>query len=135
MPSAIVTGAATGIGKGIARTLAAAGAAVIVNYLDHPELANAVVADIAARGGNAAAVQADISRRLEVQRLFDETIRLFGRVDILVNNAAVALLKPLTDVSEADFDRVFSVNVKGTMFCCQRDRWPLHPAVDPHRNS
>ena len=63
--AAIVTGAATGIGKGIVRTLAADGAAVIVNYLDHPELANAVVADIAARGGNAAAVQADISRRSE----------------------------------------------------------------------
>ena len=117
---AIITGAATGIGRGIAKTLAGDGATVVVNYLDHPELADAVVADICAAGGKASAVQADISRPQEVRRLFDETMRLFGRVDILVNNAAVALLKPLAAVSEEDFDRVFSVNVKGTMFGCQQ---------------
>ena len=117
---AIVTGAATGIGKGIAKTLAADGATVIVNYLDHPELASAVVADIGVGGGKATAVQADISQRPEVERLFDETIGLFGRLDILVNNATLALLKPLSAVSETDFDRVFAVNVKGTMFGCQQ---------------
>ena len=117
---AIVTGAATGIGCGIAKGLASEGIAVIVNYLDHSEVANAVVDDISAIGGVACAVQADVSIRSDVEHLFDEAIRRFGSIDILVNNAVFALLKPLADVSEKDFDKVFSVNVKGPLFACQQ---------------
>ena len=116
---AIVTGAATGIGRAIATRLAADGAAVVVNHLDTPERAESVRADIEATGGTALVVQADVSRRAEFERLFSAALGRFGRVDILVNNAAVALLKPVAEASERDIDTVLSVNVKGLLWGCQ----------------
>jgi 3-oxoacyl-[acyl-carrier protein] reductase len=116
---AIVTGAATGIGRAIATRLAADGAAVVVNHLDTPERAESVRADIEATGGTALVVQADVSRRAEFERLFSGALGRFGRVDILVNNAAVALLKPVAEASERDIDTVLSVNVKGLLWGCQ----------------
>ena len=116
---AIVTGAATGIGKAIAFAFGAAGARVIVNHLDTPDLAEAVVAQISHDGGEALAVAADISSRAEFEALVSAGFDHFGSWDLLVNNAAVALVKPFGEVTEEEFDHSFQVNVKGTFHGCQ----------------
>jgi 3-oxoacyl-[acyl-carrier protein] reductase len=111
--TALVTGAATGIGKAIATALAAAGASVVINHNHTPGLAQKVVADIQAAGGAAIAVTADVSIRAEYQAMVDQLLAGFGRWDILVNNAAVAITKPFGTITEAEFDLSFAVNVKG----------------------
>lgn len=118
--AAIVTGAATGIGKGIAARLAADGAAVVVNHLAaQKEEAEAVAAGINGAGGSAVALDADISRREEFAALFERSTDRLGRVDILVNNAAVAPLTPIVEASDEQIDAVIAVNVKGTLYGCQ----------------
>ena len=117
---ALVTGGSKGIGQAIARRLAQDGAAVVVNYSASGEQAQATVADIEKAGGRAIAVKADVSRPEEVHRLFDSIQSHVGRLDILVNNAGVQLVKPLAEITEADFDRIFGINVKGTFFACQQ---------------
>jgi 3-oxoacyl-[acyl-carrier protein] reductase len=111
--TALVTGAATGIGKAIAGALAAGGARVVVNHPHTPEPAAAVVADIAAAGGVALAIAADISSRAEYQAMVQRLLGEYGRWDLLVNNAAVAVTKPFPQISGEEFDRSFAVNVKG----------------------
>jgi 3-oxoacyl-[acyl-carrier protein] reductase len=111
--AALVTGAATGIGKAIAAGLAEAGARVVVNHPHTPEPASKVVADIEAAGGTAVAIAADVRERAEFQAMVAELTREFGQWDILVNNAAVAITKPFATVTEAEFDLSFAVNVKG----------------------
>jgi 3-oxoacyl-[acyl-carrier protein] reductase len=118
--AALVTGAGRGIGRAIALRLARDGAAVVVNYAGSRDAAETAVRDIEQAGGRATAVQADVSQVPEVVRLFDGTFDAFGRLDILVNNAGVILYKFLADTSEAEFDRLMAVNVKGTYFCCQQ---------------
>jgi len=116
---AVVTGASKGIGAAIARELASAGAAVVVNYSNSPEQAAQVVESIKATGGAAKAVRADVSRPAEAKRLIDSTIREFGRVDILVNNAGAYEFIPLSGITEEHFDRIFDLNVKGLLFATQ----------------
>jgi 3-oxoacyl-[acyl-carrier protein] reductase len=111
--TALVTGAATGIGKAIAGALAAAGTRVVVNHPYTPEPAAAVVADIQAAGGSALAVAADISDRAEYQAMVQRLLGEYGRWDVLVNNAAVAVTKPFPQITQEEFDRSFAVNVKG----------------------
>jgi 3-oxoacyl-[acyl-carrier protein] reductase len=111
--TALVTGAATGIGKAIAGALAAAGARVVVNHPHTPEPAAAVVADIAAAGGAALAIAADISSRAQYRAMVERLLGEYGRWDVLVNNAAVAVTKPFPQITEEEFDRSFAVNVKG----------------------
>jgi 3-oxoacyl-[acyl-carrier protein] reductase len=111
--TALVTGAATGIGKAIAGALAAAGTRVVVNHPHTPEPAAAVVADIQAAGGSALAVAADISDRAEYQAMVQRLLGEYGRWDVLVNNAAVAVTKPFPQITQEEFDRSFAVNVKG----------------------
>jgi 3-oxoacyl-[acyl-carrier protein] reductase len=117
---ALVTGASRGIGRANALRLAREGAAVVINYYGSADTARQVVAEIEAASGRAVAVQADESQVGEVGRLFDEGLKHFGRLDILVNNAGVFFTKPLADVGEAEFDRNFAVNVKGTFFARQQ---------------
>ena len=117
---ALITGASRGIGRAIAQRLGREGAAVVVNYSGNLEAARATVAAVEAAGGRAVPVQADVGQAAEVERLFDETIRHLGRLDILVNNAGVMFNKPLAEVTEEEFDRIFAVNVKGTFFTCQQ---------------
>src|SRR3954471_12855347 len=95
---AVVTGASKGIGAEIARQLAAEGAAVVVNYASSKSGADRVVEDITSKGGRAIAVQADVARHADIQRLFAEAKSAFGRVDVLVNNAGVYEFAPLEDV-------------------------------------
>jgi 3-oxoacyl-[acyl-carrier protein] reductase len=111
--TALVTGAATGIGKAIAGTLAAAGARVVINHPHTPEPAATVVADIQAAGGAAIAIAADVSDRAEYQSMVERLLGEYGRWDVLVNNAAVAVTKPFPQITEDEFDLSFAVNVKG----------------------
>ncbi|ODA95890.1 3-ketoacyl-ACP reductase [Mesorhizobium sp. SEMIA 3007] len=117
--TAIVTGSSRGIGRAIAEGLAAQGAAVVINYVGNQKAADEVVAGIASKGGKALAIQADISSVSDVRRLFDETDSKLGAIDIVVANVGVAVIKPLTEATEADFDQVFGTNAKGTFFTLQ----------------
>ena len=112
---AIVTGASKGIGAGIAKRLAEAGAAVVVNYASSKEGADRVVTEIAKNGGRAVAVRADVAESTEIERLFAEAKRAFGRLDILVNNAGIYEFSPLEDVTEAHFHKQFDLNVLGLL--------------------
>jgi 3-oxoacyl-[acyl-carrier protein] reductase len=112
---AVVTGASKGIGAGIARALGASGASVVVNYSSSKEGADRVVADISKSGGKAIAVKGDVSKAADVQRLFAETKKAFGAVDVLVNNAGVYLFQPLEEVTEDEFHRQFNTNVLGSL--------------------
>ena len=116
---AVVTGASKGIGAGIARALAEAGAAVVVNYAGGKSGAENVVADIAAKGGKAVAVQADVSKAADVKRLFAEAKQAFGRLDILVNNAGVYQFDALESITEDGFHRMFNINVLGLLLASQ----------------
>jgi 3-oxoacyl-[acyl-carrier protein] reductase len=117
---AVVTGASKGIGAAIALHLARAGAAVVVNYASSREGADRVVAQITADGGRAVAVQADVSKNADIDRLFDETKQAFGRLDMLVNNAGVFEFRPLAEVNETHFRRQFDVNVLGLLLTTQK---------------
>src|ERR1700758_5110187 len=108
---AVVTGASKGIGAAIAKGLAAEGAAVVVNYASSKKDADRVVNEITAKGGKAVAVQGDVSKAAEVQNVFSETRRSFGKLDVLVNNAGVYEFAPLADITEQHFHRQFNTNV------------------------
>jgi len=112
---AVVTGASKGIGAAIAKKLAAEGAAVIVNYASAAKDAERVVAEIVSHGGRAIAVQADVSKTNDIDRLFTETIKQFGAVDILVNNAGIYQWGPIEDVTEEGFYHQFGINVLGPL--------------------
>jgi 3-oxoacyl-[acyl-carrier protein] reductase len=116
---AIVTGASKGIGAGIARALGAEGAAVVVNYASSKAGADQVVDEIISNGGNAIAVQGDVSQAEDVQRLFAETRERLGPVDILVNNAGVYQFHAIEAVNEPEFHRLFNTNVLGTLLTIQ----------------
>src|SRR5258705_8726738 len=116
---AIVTGASKGIGAGIAKGLADAGAAVVVNYASSKEGADRVVAEIASKGGKAIAVMGNVSKAADVKQLFEETIRAFGTLDVLVNNAGVYSFGPLESATEEEFHRQFNTNVLGLILATQ----------------
>lgn len=111
---AIVTGASRGIGAAVAKRLASDGFTVVVNYSGNADAAEAVIREIEDAGGKAISAQADVSNSADVRRLFDTAHEVFGGVDVLVNNAGIMALAPVADLSDADFDRLFAVNVKGS---------------------
>jgi 3-oxoacyl-[acyl-carrier protein] reductase len=114
---AIVTGASRGIGRAVAERFAAEGARVVVNYVAGAEAADAVVAGIAARGGEAIAVRADVTKVAAVAAMVATTLERFGRIDILVNNAGVMFLKGPLETTEEEWDRTIDVNLKGPYLC------------------
>ena len=116
---AVVTGASKGIGADIARHFAAEGAAVVVNYASSKEGADRVVDEITKRGGKAIAVQANVARKAEVERLFSAAKKAFGKIDILVNNAGVYDWSPLAEITEEQFHKHFDVNVLGLLLATQ----------------
>jgi 3-oxoacyl-[acyl-carrier protein] reductase len=116
---AIVTGASKGIGASIAKGLAEAGAAVVVNYSSSKAGADRVVGEITGKGGKAVAVQGDVSKASDVQRLFAETKKAFGSLDVLVNNAGIYKFEPLEAISEGEFHRQFNTNVLGLLLATQ----------------
>jgi 3-oxoacyl-[acyl-carrier protein] reductase len=115
----LVTGASKGIGAGIAKGLAEAGAAVVVNYASSKEGADRVVEEITSKGGRAIAVKGDIAKATDVKRLFQETAKAFGRLDVLVNNAGVYSFGPIESATEEEFHRQFNINVLGLILTTQ----------------
>jgi 3-oxoacyl-[acyl-carrier protein] reductase len=117
---AVVTGASKGIGASIALHLAAEGAAVVVNFSSSKEGAERVVGEITGSGGKAVAVRANVAKQADVERLFAEAIKAFGRLDVLVNNAGVYEFAPLEEVNEQHFHKQFDLNVLGLLFASQQ---------------
>lgn len=117
---AVVTGASKGIGAAIAIHLGAAGASVVVNYASSREGADRVVEKITAAGGKAVAVQGDVSKQADIDRLFDETKKAYGRLDILVNNAGIYKFGPLAEITEEHFRSQFDLNVLGLLLTTKK---------------
>jgi len=117
---AVVTGASKGIGAGIAKAFANAGAKVVVNYASSKEGADKVVGEITQNGGTAIAVQADVTRSADVKRLFAETKNAFGKLDILVNNAGVYFIEPLEAVTEESFHAQVNTHFLANVLCTQQ---------------
>lgn len=116
---AVVTGASKGIGAEIAKALAAEGASIVVNYASSKVGAERVVADITAKRGKAVAVQADVAKPEDIRRLFAETDKAFGRLDVLVNNAGVYSFAPLDEITPEHYHRQFDLNVLGLILATQ----------------
>ncbi len=116
---AVVTGASKGIGASIAKHLAAEGAAVVVNYASSKEGADRVVAEIVGQDGKAVAVQADVAKKEDIERLFAEAKKAFGKLDILVNNAGIYEFSPLEEVTAKQFHKMFDLNVLGLILATQ----------------
>jgi 3-oxoacyl-[acyl-carrier protein] reductase len=112
--SAIVTGASGGIGRVVAKRLASDGFAITVHYAGNPAKAEAVVAEINNAGGKAVAEQADVAKSADVERLFEETLKNLGSVDVVVNNAGIMPLSPIGKGDVEVFDRVVNTNLRGT---------------------
>jgi len=125
---AVVTGASKGIGASIAKFFAAEGAAVVVNYASSKAGADKVVADITGNGGKAVAVQANVAKRPEINRLFAESKKAFGALDILVNNAGIYEFVPLEGITEEHFHRQFDLNVLGLILATQEAVKQFGPA-------
>ena len=117
--TALVTGAASGIGAGVARALAAAGAAVVVNYVAGAEQAEAVVGEIRDAGGIAMAVQADVSHEDDVQAMFRATLEAWDGLDILVSNAGIQKDAAVTEMTLAQWNAVLGVNLTGAFLCAR----------------
>ncbi len=118
--TALVTGASKGVGKGIALELGQAGCDIAVNYHSDAAGAEQTVRHVIAMGRQAFSVQGNVGRSEDVDRMFGEVLRRFGRLDILVNNAGVQTWKPLLELAEAEWDRVIDTNLKGCFLCTQR---------------
>ncbi|WP_263368338.1 SDR family NAD(P)-dependent oxidoreductase [Edaphobacter bradus] len=116
---AIVTGASKGIGADIAKGLAKEGASVVVNYASSREGADKVVADIVKNGGKAIAVQGDVAKEADVKRIFAETTKAFGKLDVLVNNAGVYNFTPIEEITEEGFHSLFNTNVLGALLAAR----------------
>src|SRR5258705_432123 len=116
---AVVTGASKGIGASIAKHLAAEGASVVVNYASSKTGADKVVSEITGAGGKAVAVQGDVAKKADIERLFSETKKAFGQLDVLVNNAGIYEFAPLEGVTEEHFHKQFNLNVLGLLLTTQ----------------
>ncbi|HSF76149.1 MAG TPA: glucose 1-dehydrogenase [Microcoleus sp.] len=117
---AVVTGASKGIGASIAKHLAAEGAAVVVNYASSKEGADRVVDEIVSAGGKAIAIQANVTKKAEIEHLFVQTQETFGKLDILVNNAGIYEFSPLEGITEEHFHKQFDLNVLGLILTSQQ---------------
>lgn len=116
---ALVTGAASGIGEGVARALGAAGASVVVNYVSNPEAAQRIVSDLEAGGGEAMAIRADVSREADVHAMFHEMLGTWGTIDILVSNAGLQRDAPFPEMTLEQWNTVLGVNLTGTFLCAR----------------
>ena len=117
--TAIITGSTSGIGKGIAHRLASEGANVVINSYREQDDIDQILSDVTSAGGEAFFVRADLGKVEEIHDLFEQAVQRFGQIDVLVNNAGIQIRSPLLDVTESDFDRVISVNMKGYYFAAQ----------------
>ncbi|MEA5554224.1 SDR family oxidoreductase [Anabaena cylindrica UHCC 0172] len=116
---AIVTASSRGIGRAVAKRLSQDGAAVVVNYVSSPDKAEVVVQEIVSNGGRAISIQGSVANKADVLRLFDETEQKFGAIDIVVNAAGVSMFSPIAELTDEDFEKIFSVNTRGAMYVLQ----------------
>ncbi|NEQ46659.1 MAG: SDR family oxidoreductase [Leptolyngbya sp. SIOISBB] len=116
---AVVTASSRGIGRAVAKRLSREGAAVVVNYVSSPEKAEAVVQEITAAGGQAIVAQGSVANQRDVRHLFETAEQQLGAIDIVVNVAGASVFKPHTELTDEDFDKVFSVNARGAMYILQ----------------
>lgn len=116
---AVVTGAATGIGKAVATELARRGASVVINYIGRPEPAQEVAGAIQRENGTAVAIEADVSSSSDVSRMVTQVISQFGRIDVLVNNAGIEKQVPFLELTESDWEKIIAVDLKGPFLCTQ----------------
>ncbi|QRM34691.1 glucose 1-dehydrogenase [Microvirga sp. VF16] len=129
---ALVTGGSSGIGEGIARAFAAAGAAVGVNYHSHPEAAERIVTEIRSSGGEALALKADVANEVEVQAMFAVLLETFGRIDILIANSGIQKDASFPEMSQDQWRRVLDVNLTGQFLCAREAvRRFLTQGIDP----
>ena len=118
---ALITGSARGLGKAIAERYAALGADIVLNYSRDKIAAEETASNIKAMGVRVTAIQGDVSKVADIERLFDEAVKAFGKIDIVVANAGIELVEtPVTAFTEEQFDRVFSINTKGSYFTMQQ---------------
>src|SRR5689334_770408 len=117
--TALVTGAATGIGAAIAATLATAGVRVAINHLDQGGVAKKLVREIEAGGGDAIAIDADVTDSDQVRGMIEQTEEALGPLQILINNAGVILDKPFLELTEQDWDRIVDTDLKAVFLCCR----------------
>ncbi|MGD9208272.1 MAG: SDR family oxidoreductase, partial [Syntrophobacterales bacterium] len=117
---ALVTGSSRGIGRAIAERLGKEGASIVVNFATKANEAEEVVATVQSQGSQALAVQADVGKTKDIRSLFEQTIAHFGKIDILINNAGILSTKPIAEITEEDFDKLFAINVKAVFFSCQQ---------------
>jgi 3-oxoacyl-[acyl-carrier protein] reductase len=118
--TALVIGGSRGIGRAIVERFAADGAAVAFSYVERKQAAEELVDAVARRGGRAVSARADLASSEEIRALFDEAEKALGGLDIVVVNAAIAVIKPMIELTEADFDRVFAINAKGSFLALQQ---------------
>ena len=119
--TALITGSARGLGKAIAERYAALGANIVVNYSRDKASADETISNIEAMGVKVMAIQADVSKVTDIERLFNETKKAFGKIDIVVANAGIEMVEtPVTDFTEEQFDKLFSINTKGAYFTMQQ---------------
>ena len=132
---ALVTGANSGIGEGVAKSLGAAGAAVVVNYVTAPDTAEAVVKDIVTNGGKAVAIKADVSKEAEVEAMFQQMFKEWGGIDILVNNAGLQRDAAFVDMTLDQWNFVLAVNLTGNFLCARAAaRQMIKQGIDPKRS-
>jgi len=116
---AIVTGGNSGIGKAIVENLAELGAKVVIDYRSHPEATEELEREIGTYGGKSYGIQADVSKLDDLQRLINEAVSRYGRLDVMVNNAGIETRTSILDTTPDDFDKVLNVNLRGVFFACQ----------------
>ena len=117
---ALVTGSSRGIGRAIADRLGNAGASLVINYVNQEDKARDLAAAIEQAGGRSLVVQADVAKAADVERLFNQSLEHFNRIDIVINNAGIRISKKIAEVTEDEFDQFFSINLKGTFLVCQQ---------------
>ena len=130
--TAIVTGGNSGIGLSIVLELAKQGANIVIDYVVHPETAEALEKQVLALGDKAVAVKADVSKVADLQSLVDAAVKNFGRLDIMVNNAGVETRTSVLDTTEEQYQRVLDINLNGTFFACQSFARRVHAAQTAH---
>lgn len=116
----IITGSSRGIGKAIAQAFALEGGHVIVTYHSNYKKAHQVVDDIIANGGSAIAHELKLESRTSVENLVEDVIKNYDHIDVLVNNAAAAQIKPFEEITDDDWDEILNINLRGTFICCQK---------------
>jgi 3-oxoacyl-[acyl-carrier protein] reductase len=117
---ALVTGSSRGIGRAIADRLSNAGASLVINYVNQEGKARDLAAAIEQAGGRCLVVKADVAKAADVERLFNQSLEHFNRMDIVINNAGIRISKKIAEVTEDEFDQFFSINLKGTFLVCQQ---------------